>query len=65
MHFQGRRAERILWIVAVLSAIFIAAEFTGGLIASSLAIATGTFIRLIVKLANVLKKKKSLWNCLR
>ncbi|PAV78134.1 hypothetical protein WR25_01868 isoform H [Diploscapter pachys] len=37
---KGRRAERILWIVAVLSAIFIAAEFTGGLIASSLAIAT-------------------------
>ncbi|VDM62695.1 unnamed protein product [Angiostrongylus costaricensis] len=37
---QGRRAEKVLWAVAVLSAIFIMAEFAGGYFASSLAIMT-------------------------
>lgn len=40
MWFQGRRAEKVLWAVAALSAVFIAAEFTGGFFASSLAIMT-------------------------
>ncbi|KJH40395.1 cation diffusion facilitator family transporter [Dictyocaulus viviparus] len=40
-HFdKGRRAEKVLWAVAVLSAIFILAEFIGGFFASSLAIMT-------------------------
>uniref|UniRef100_A0A1I7WZI7 Zinc transporter 2 n=1 Tax=Heterorhabditis bacteriophora TaxID=37862 RepID=A0A1I7WZI7_HETBA len=38
--FKGRRAERVLWAVAALSAVFIAAEFAGGFLASSLAIMT-------------------------
>ncbi|XGW14726.1 hypothetical protein V3C99_000754 [Haemonchus contortus] len=37
---KGRQAEKVLWAVAVLSAVFIAAEFTGGFFASSLAIMT-------------------------
>ncbi|PIO64461.1 cation diffusion facilitator family transporter [Teladorsagia circumcincta] len=37
---KGRRAEKVLWAVALLSAVFIAAEFTGGFFASSLAIMT-------------------------
>ena len=31
----------MLWVVAALSAVFICAELTGGIIAKSLAIATG------------------------
>uniref|UniRef100_A0A915PI40 Uncharacterized protein n=1 Tax=Setaria digitata TaxID=48799 RepID=A0A915PI40_9BILA len=37
---EDRRAERSLVVVAVLSAIFIIAEFTGGVLAGSLAIMT-------------------------
>ncbi|VDK54385.1 unnamed protein product [Cylicostephanus goldi] len=36
----NRRAEKVLWAVALLSLVFIIAEFTGGLFASSLAIMT-------------------------
>ncbi|CAA16327.1 Zinc transporter ttm-1 [Caenorhabditis elegans] len=36
----GRRAEKVLWAVAALSAVFIAAEFVGGFWAQSLAIMT-------------------------
>ncbi|CAD6188302.1 unnamed protein product [Caenorhabditis auriculariae] len=39
-HIKGRKAERVLWAVAALSAVFIAAEFAGGFFASSLAIMT-------------------------
>lgn len=38
--FQGRRAEKVLWAVALLSLVFIIAEFVGGFFASSLAIMT-------------------------
>ncbi|KAJ1372747.1 Zinc transporter ttm-1 [Parelaphostrongylus tenuis] len=37
---KGRRAEKVLWAVTVMSAIFILAEFVGGYFASSLAIMT-------------------------
>ncbi|CAI5444405.1 unnamed protein product [Caenorhabditis angaria] len=37
---HGRRAEKVLWAVAALSAVFIAAEFVGGFWAESLAIMT-------------------------
>ncbi|EPB71266.1 cation efflux family protein [Ancylostoma ceylanicum] len=37
---KGRRAEKVLWAVAVLSLVFIIAEFVGGFFASSLAIMT-------------------------
>ncbi|CAB3401534.1 unnamed protein product [Caenorhabditis bovis] len=37
---KGRRAERVLWAVALLSIVFIAAEFVGGIWAQSLAIMT-------------------------
>ncbi|PAV56021.1 hypothetical protein WR25_06486 isoform D [Diploscapter pachys] len=37
---KGRGAEKVLWAVAALSAVFICAELTGGIIAKSLAIAT-------------------------
>ncbi|CAA16328.1 Zinc transporter ttm-1 [Caenorhabditis elegans] len=37
---KGRRAEKVLWAVAALSAVFIAAEFVGGFWAQSLAIMT-------------------------
>ncbi|CAP33941.2 Protein CBR-TTM-1 [Caenorhabditis briggsae] len=39
-HLKGRRAEKVLWAVAGLSAVFIAAEFVGGFWAESLAIMT-------------------------
>ncbi|KAK6746094.1 hypothetical protein RB195_012294 [Necator americanus] len=39
-HAKGRRAEKVLWAVALLSAVFIIAEFAGGFFASSLAIMT-------------------------
>ncbi|CAI4232079.1 unnamed protein product [Auanema sp. JU1783] len=38
--YNSRRSEKVLWLVALLSAIFIAAEFTGGFFAASLAIMT-------------------------
>ncbi|VDO74336.1 unnamed protein product [Onchocerca flexuosa] len=37
---SDRRAERSLIVVAILSALFIIAEFTGGVLARSLAIMT-------------------------
>ncbi|EGT36812.1 CBN-TTM-1 protein [Caenorhabditis brenneri] len=39
-NMKGRRAEKVLWAVAALSAVFIAAEFVGGFWAESLAIMT-------------------------
>ncbi|EFO83693.1 CRE-TTM-1 protein [Caenorhabditis remanei] len=39
-YLKGRRAEKVLWAVAALSAVFIAAEFVGGFWAQSLAIMT-------------------------